>query len=96
VKYATLEWVDWFDHRWLLEPVGMTCGRTEELLSPSAETVAEPTRAGMSPSASRISTSLPDERFITKELAPAVQGNPSVAVRIEEAPRGREWPLTPQ
>lgn len=22
VEYATLEWVDWFDHRRLLEPIG--------------------------------------------------------------------------
>jgi transposase InsO family protein len=22
VEYATLEWVDWFNHRWLLEPIG--------------------------------------------------------------------------
>jgi putative transposase len=22
VEYATLEWVDWFNHHWLLEPIG--------------------------------------------------------------------------
>jgi putative transposase len=22
VEYATLEWVGWFNHRWLLEPIG--------------------------------------------------------------------------
>lgn len=22
VEYAVLEWVDWFNHRWLLEPIG--------------------------------------------------------------------------
>jgi len=27
VEYATLEWVDWFNHRRLLEPIGNVPGR---------------------------------------------------------------------
>ena len=37
VEYATIEWVDWFNHRRLLEPIGnIPPAKTEKLFSAAA------------------------------------------------------------
>jgi hypothetical protein len=45
VEYATLEWVDWFNHRRLLEPIGHVPPAEGDVTVPTCSVARRPLRS---------------------------------------------------